>query len=43
MEVSHSDGKKVLWEVIENHFIEYPRYNDLIIQQIFFMKTGGGG
>ena len=28
MEVLGSDEKKVVWEVVDNHVVEYPKDND---------------
>ena len=47
MEVSGSDGKKVLWEVVYDHVVEEPKYDDEIVLQgfnfYFFTKMKGGG
>ena len=47
MEVSCSDRKKVIWEVLDNHVVEDPKDNDDILLWVFgfnfFTNTGGGG
>ena len=47
MEVSCSDGKKVIWEVLDNHVVEDPKDNDDILLWVFgfnfFTNTGEGG
>ena len=47
VEVSCSDGKKVIWEVLDNHVVEDPKDNDDILLWVFgfnfFTKTREGG
>ena len=46
MEVSGSDGKKVLWEVVDDHFVEEIKKHDEIVLRgfdfIFLKKTHRG-
>ena len=47
MEVSGSDRNRVIWEVVDDHYVEYPNENDDIRLQgfLFFwcIRGGGGG
>ena len=36
MEVSGSDGKKVVWEVVDNHVVRDPKVNDKIGLRVLF-------
>ena len=45
MEVSGSDGKKIVWEIVEYHFINDSKYNsDIVIlgfKFIYLINTRG--
>ena len=46
MEVSGSDGKKVIWEVIDDNVVEDPNKNDEIGLRgfnLFLVQPKGGG